>query len=160
MSTVLTGICAACASSVIAGLQALSYLDRISMIALWLMSAVSLRKIWLPVLAALALTPHAHAYVDTKGLIAMCGSKQEDSAGSCIGYIQGVADTLVWMICTWGERSSAVEGSGVLALSDHSKPGSRSGAILSKGSVPMRLSWFSIAWRSDGSGGACSKALA
>jgi hypothetical protein len=55
----------------------------------------TLKKIWLPFLGVLALTAHAHAgYLDTKGLIAMCGSKEDNLAGSCIGYIQGVADTL------------------------------------------------------------------
>jgi hypothetical protein len=42
-----------------------------------------------------ALTAPADAgYLDTKGLIAMCGAKQDDLAGSCIGYIQGGADTV------------------------------------------------------------------
>ena len=55
----------------------------------------ALTKIWLSLLVVLALTGQAHAdYLDTKGLIAMCSSKQESLAGSCIGYIQGVADTL------------------------------------------------------------------
>jgi Rap1a immunity proteins len=55
----------------------------------------ALRKIWLSVLAAFALTGQAHAdYLDTKGLISMCNSKQPNLAGSCIGYIQGVADTV------------------------------------------------------------------
>jgi hypothetical protein len=55
----------------------------------------ALRKFYPVLLVALALTRHAYAdHLDTKGLMAMCNSKQDNLVGSCIGYIDGVAETM------------------------------------------------------------------